>query len=86
MAVEIAQNLSSYEYVPTLRLHDYAVEELEERGLLEKVRNISEHFNYEEYAVDLLEQQGYMQTSDGLGFVLRFGELEQTQVSGMTMQ
>ncbi len=86
MAVEIAQNLSSYEYVPTLRLHDYAVEELGERGLLEKVQNISEHFNYEEYAVNLLEQQGYMQTSDGLGFVLRFGELEQIQVSGMTMQ
>lgn len=85
-AVNIAQDLDSYEYVPTLRLHDYAVEELQQRGLLEKVQNISEYFDYEGYAVNLLEQQGYMQTSDGLGFVLRFGKLEQTQSPSMTMQ
>ena len=85
-AVQIAQNLSNYVYVPEHKLHDYAVEELQERGLLEKVRNISEHFNYEEYAVNLLEQQGYRQTSDGLGFVIHFGELEETQSPGMTMQ
>ena len=85
-AVQIAQNLINYVYVPEHKLHDYAVEELQERGLLEKVRNISEHFNYEEYAVNLLEQQGYRQTSDGLGFVIHFGELEETQSPGMTMQ
>ena len=85
-AVSIAENIDNYEYVPTTRLHDYAVEELQERGLLEKVQNISEYFNYEEYAANLLDQQGYMQTLDGLGFVLRFGELEQTQSPGMTMQ
>ena len=62
------------------------MEELQQRGLLEKVQNISEYFDYEGYAVNLLEQQGYMQTSDGLGFVLRFGKLEQTQSPCMTMQ
>jgi len=85
-AVNIAQNLSSYEYVPALKLHDYAVDELRDQGLLERVQKISEYFNYDEYAADLLEKEGYMQTSDGLGFVLRNDGPEQTQSPGMTMQ
>ena len=85
-AVDIAQNLSSYEYVPALKLREYAMEDLADKGLLEKVQKYSESFAYEEYAAELLQRDGYIMTADELGFVLRNDGPEQIQSPGMTMQ
>lgn len=85
-AVDIAQNLRSYEYVPALKLREYAIDDLTDKGLLEKVQKYAESFAYEEYAADLLQRDGYIMTADELGFVRRDDGPEQTQSSGMTMQ
>ena len=85
-AVDIAQNLSSYEYVPALKLREYAMEDLADKGLLEKVQKYSESFAYEEYAAELLQRNGYIMTADELGFVRRDDGPEQIQSPGMTMQ
>ena len=85
-AVDIAQNLSSYEYVPALKLRAYAMEDLADKGLLDKVQKYSESFAYEEYAAELLQRDGYIMTADELGFVLRNDGPVQIQSPGMTMQ
>ena len=44
------------------------MEDLADKGLLEKVQKYSESFAYEEYAAELLQRNGYIMTADELGF------------------
>ena len=85
-AVDIAQNLRSYEYVPALKLREYAMELLADKGMLEKVQKYAEHFAYEDYAAEMLLWKGYVMTADELGYIRRDGGPEQRQSPGMAMQ
>ena len=72
--------------MPALKRRAYAMEDLADKGLLDKVQKYSESFAYEEYAAELLQRDGYIMTADELGFVLRNDGPEQIQSPGMTMQ
>lgn len=85
-AIEVAQDFGRYEYVPVLKLREYAMVLLEDKGLLEKVQKYAEHFAYEDYAAEMLLWKGYVMTADELGYVRRDGGPEQRQSPGMAMQ
>ena len=57
-ALDIAEQLSRYEYVPMDGLREYAEQDLQNQGVT-LPETISRVFDYEKYAANLLEQQGF---------------------------
>lgn len=69
-ALDIAQNLRCYEWVPGGELEDFAAEHLRGLGASEDLLK-SGAVDLKRYAEDLLETSGYMQASGETGWLLR---------------
>lgn len=88
LALDISQNLSCYEWVPSKGLADFAAEHLRSCGVSEELIK-SGCIDLESYADDLLEASGYMLTGDENGYVTRNRRTfvrEYTQEPDLTVQ
>lgn len=70
-AVDISQNLSCYDFIPAEGFHDYAMRELQLRGHFHGESFFADCFDFEVYAADLLEQQGFLLTKDEKSYITR---------------
>ena len=70
-AVDISQNLSCYNFISEAELHDYAMRELQQRGYFRGESPLADCFDFEVYAADLLEKQGFQLTRDEKSYITR---------------
>ena len=70
-AVDISQNLSCYDFISSEGFHDYAMRELQRRGYFQGESSLSDCFDFEVYAADLLEHQGFLLTRDEKSYITR---------------
>jgi len=70
-AVDISQNLSCYDFIPEEGFHDYAMRELQRRGYFQGESSLADCFDFEVYAADLLEHQGFLLTRDEKSYITR---------------
>ena len=70
-AVDISQNLSCYNFISEAELHDYAMRELQQRGYFHGESFLTDCFDFEVYAADLLEKQGFVLTKDEKSYITR---------------
>ena len=70
-AVDISQNLSCYDFIPEVDFHDYAMRELQQRGYFHGESFLADCFDFEVYAADLLEHQGFLLTRDEKSYITR---------------
>lgn len=89
-ALDISQNLHCYEWISSEGLADFAARHLRDEGVPEELIQ-SGAINLDDYAEDLLETSGYMQTSGETGYMTRNNrqfiyEYSGPSDSGMTMQ
>ena len=70
-AVDISQNLSCYNLIPEAEFHDYAMQELQWRGYFQGESSLADCFDFEVYAADLLEKQGFLLTKDEKSYINR---------------
>ncbi len=69
-ALDISQNLHCYEWVPRDSLKEFAARNLRSYGVSEELIQ-SGDINLKDYAEDLLETSGYMESSDESGYLIR---------------
>ena len=89
-ALDISQNMHCYEWVSGEELADFAANHLRSCGVPEELIQ-SGAINFDDYAEDLLETSGYMQTGGETGYVIRnnrefIHEYTTPDGAGMTMQ
>ena len=89
-ALDISQNMHCYEWVSGEELADFAANHLRSCGVPEELIQ-SGAINFDDYAEDLLETSGYMQTGGETGYVTRnnrefIHEYTTPDGAGMTMQ
>ncbi|MEA4895392.1 MAG: hypothetical protein VB064_09015 [Oscillospiraceae bacterium] len=70
-AVDITQNLSCYDFIPEEGFHDYAMRELQRRGYFRGESSLADCFDFEVYAANLLEKQGFLLTKDEKSYITR---------------
>lgn len=70
-AVDISQNLSCYDFIPEEGFHDYAMRELQRRGYFHGESFLTDCFDFEAYAADLMEKQGFLLTRDEKSYITR---------------
>ncbi len=70
-AVDISQNLSCYSFISESDFHDYAMRELQRRGYFHGESFLVDCFDFEVYAADLLEHQGFLLTKDEKSYITR---------------
>ena len=70
LLLDISQNMSCYEWVPSEGLKDFAAEHLRSCGVSDQLIQ-SGCIDLEGYAEDLLENSGYMLTGDESGYMTR---------------
>ena len=70
-AVDISQNLSCYDFIPEADFHDYAMRELQQRGYFHDESFLADCFDFEVYAADLLENQGFVLAKDEKSYITR---------------
>ena len=70
-AVDISQNLSCYDLISEKGLHDYAMRELQRRGYFQGESFLTDCFDFEVYAADLLEHQGFLLSKDEKSYITR---------------
>lgn len=69
-ALDISQNLHCYEWVSRNNLKEFAANNLRSLGVSEDLIQ-SGNINLRDYAEDLLETSGYMESSDESGYLIR---------------
>lgn len=72
-ALDVIQNLHCFDIVPVDELREYAVKELKKGGVYHSVESISDCFDYESYATELLDQRRFILTRDEQRYVGRNG-------------
>lgn len=90
LALDIIQNLHCYEWVPCDGLKDFGRRKLLEAGVSENLLD-SDCIDLEGYGVDLLEEAGYVLTSDESAYIARNNtqflyEWSNPEEVGMTLQ
>ena len=86
-AVNIAENLSSYDVISRDKFLDKVTEELSKQEWAKGGDAVKGCFDYAAYAAALAEQQGYQTTEDGLNYIRkRDPPMLEQQRGGMTMQ
>jgi len=70
-AVDISQNLSCYDVITEADFHDYAMRELQQHGYFHGESSLTDCFDFEVYAADLLEHQGLLLTKDEKSYITR---------------
>lgn len=70
-ALDIIQNLRCYELIPVSGLREYAMTELKKYSEFHDGSPVSDCFDYESYANELLKQRGFMLTRDEQTYVGR---------------
>ncbi len=70
-AVDISQNLSCYIFISEAEVHDYAMRELQQRGYFRGESSLADCFDFEVYAADLLENQGFLLAKDEKSYITR---------------
>ena len=70
-AVDISQNLSCYNFIPEEGFHDYAMRELQRRGYFHGESSLADCFDFEVFAADMLEHQGFLLTKDEKSYITR---------------
>ena len=70
-AVDISQNLSCYDFISSEGFHDYAMRELQRRGYFQGESSLADCFDFEVYAADLLEHQGFLLSKDEKSYITR---------------
>lgn len=81
-ALDIAENLNRYELVPVSSLREYAEKELTRQGIT-MPEAVMRSFNYEEYATNLLENQGFFLTD---GESVYIGKTQSQRFGDMSME
>ena len=89
-ALDISQNLHCYEWVPHDKLKEFAADKLRSLGVPEALIQ-SGNINLVDYAEDLLDTSGYMESSGETGYLIRNSrefvrEYTAQKQDGMTMQ
>ena len=86
-AVNIAENLSSYDVISRDKFLDKVTEELSKQEWAKGGDAVKGCFDYAAYAAALAERQGYQTTEDGLNYIRkRDPPILEQQRGGMTMQ
>lgn len=69
-ALDISQNLECYTYIPQKELRDFAVRRLWDLGMPNDLLS-SGAIDFDQFAADMLEQEGYQSAGGGRGFIAR---------------
>jgi hypothetical protein len=73
-ALDIAENLNRYELVPLSGLKDYAMEELNKRGV--KLSDVAASaFDFDGYAAELMEQKGFLFSENEQAYIGKIGAI-----------
>ena len=70
-AVDISENLSCYDFIPEADFHDFGMRELQQRGYFHGESFLADCFDFEVYAADLLEHQGFVLAKDEKSYITR---------------